>query len=75
MQLAYTPANVTVKDLGEEAFPDRLATFSTTYVNNANRTTNLILASNKINGTVLMPGETFSYNTDSYRNRPSSRYL
>ena len=29
---------------------------------NKNRTTNLILAANKINGTVLMPGETFSYN-------------
>ena len=60
--LKYTAANITVNDLGEDAFPDQLSTFSTQYVNNANRTTNLILASNKINGTVLMPGETFSYN-------------
>lgn len=61
--LKYTPANVTVNDLGLDAFPDQLASSSTTYVNNANRTTNLRLAANKINGTVLMPGETFSYNT------------
>ena len=40
-----------------------LYTFSTNYAaNNKNRTTNLILAANKINGTVLMPGEVFSYN-------------
>lgn len=61
--LKYTRANVTVNDLGTDAFPDQLATTSTAYVNNANRTTNLRLAANKINGTVLMPGETFSYNT------------
>ena len=61
--LKYTRANITVNDLGTDAFPDQLATTSTAYVNNANRTTNLRLAANKINGTVLMPGETFSYNT------------
>ncbi len=54
---------VTTNMIGTEAFPDRLAIFSTYYpASNYNRTTNLILASNKINGTVLMPGETFSYN-------------
>lgn len=61
--LKFTPADVTVNDLGQDAFPDMLSDFSTRYINNRNRTTNLILASNKINGTVLMPGETFSYNT------------
>ena len=55
--------NVTTNMIGTEAFPDLLSTFSTKYaVSNKNRTTNLILAANKINGTVLMPGETFSYN-------------
>ena len=53
---------VTTNMIGTEAFPDLLATFSTNYVSNANRTTNLRLAANKINGTVLLPGETFSYN-------------
>ena len=58
----YTP-EVTTDDLGMEAFPDLLATYSTRYdASNTNRTTNLRLASNKINGTVIMPGEVFSYN-------------
>jgi len=55
--------NVSTNMIGTEAFPDLLSTYSTNYaVSNRNRTTNLILAANKINGTVLMPGETFSYN-------------
>lgn len=55
--------NVTTNMIGTEAFPDLLSNFSTNYAaSNRNRTTNLILAANKINGTVLMPGETFSYN-------------
>lgn len=60
--LEYTNPTTTVKDLGLDAFPNKLSTFSTNYVNNPNRTTNLRLASNKINGTVVMPGETFSFN-------------
>lgn len=55
--------NVTTNMIGTEAFPDMLSNFSTKYAaSNKNRTTNLILAASKINGTVLMPGETFSYN-------------
>lgn len=55
--------NVTTNMIGTEAFPDLLSTYSTNYsASNRNRTTNLILAANKINGTVIMPGETFSYN-------------
>lgn len=55
--------NITTNMIGTEAFPDLLSNFSTNYAaSNKNRTTNLILAANKINGTVLMPGETFSYN-------------
>lgn len=56
-------SSVTTNMIGTEAFPDLLSDFSTKYsASNRNRTTNLILAANKINGTVLMPGETFSYN-------------
>ena len=55
--------NVTVNDIGQEAFPDLLSSFSTNYAaSNVNRTTNLRLASSKIDGVVVMPGETFSYN-------------
>lgn len=38
------------------------ATYSSKYVNNADRTTNLRIASEAINGTVIMPGETFDFN-------------
>ena len=55
--------SVTTNMIGQEAFPDLLGTFSTHYVSNADRTTNLRLAAGKINGTVLMPGEVFSYNS------------
>ncbi len=54
---------ITTNMIGEEAFPDLLATYSTSYAtSNTNRTTNLKLAAQKINGYVLLPGETFSYN-------------
>lgn len=53
---------VTTNMIGMEAFPDFLSTYSTRYTSNADRTTNLRLAASKINGTVLMPGEVFSYN-------------
>lgn len=56
--------NVTTNMIGQEAFPDLLATFSTKYAtSNKNRTTNLRLAASKIDGYVLLPDETFSYNS------------
>ena len=61
--LIITKPNKTTKEIGTEAFPDLLATFSTKYQSsNVNRTTNLKLAADKINGIVLLPGEEFSYN-------------
>ncbi len=61
--LSIIQPKVTTNMIGTEAFPDLLSTFSTNYAaSNRNRTTNLTLAANKVNGTVLMPGETFSYN-------------
>ena len=62
--LKYTAPNVTTNMIGTEAFPDLISKFSTKYnARDKDRTTNLKLAAEKINGTVLMPGETFSYNT------------
>lgn len=61
--LKITKAKKTVKDLGSKAFPDRLSRYSTRYdASNRDRSTNLELAAKKINGTVLLPGEEFSYN-------------
>lgn len=61
--LKVTYPKISTNMIGSEAFPNLLSTFSTNYnANQTNRTTNLRLAANKINGTVLMPGQTFSYN-------------
>ena len=61
--LNITIPEITLEKLGKEAFPQLLGTFSTTYnTANTNRVTNLELASEKINGTIILPGETFSYN-------------
>lgn len=62
--LKVTVPEVTTKMIGTEAFPDLISEFSTKYSQSQkDRTTNLRLAAEKINGTVLMPGEVFSYNT------------
>lgn len=61
--LVITNPTKTTKDIGTEAFPDKLSTFQTRYdATNLTRTNNLQVAVNKINGVVVMPGETFSYN-------------
>lgn len=61
--LKITIPKKTISNLGEEAFPELLSTYTTRYdASNYNRSNNLSIAANKINGTVLMPGETFSYN-------------
>lgn len=63
IDLITTVPEITINDIGLDAFPDLLAEFSTKYdTSNTNRTTNLKLASDKINGTVIMPDEVFSYN-------------
>ena len=63
INLTITKPKVTTDQIGTEAFPDQLATFKTTYDGgNTDRTTNLKLACDKINGKVILAGETFSYN-------------
>ena len=63
IDLKITTPEITTNKIGSEAFPDLLSTFSTKYdASNTPRTTNLKLAMNKLNGVVVSPGETFSYN-------------
>lgn len=63
IQLKITTPKVTTNQIGTEAFPDLLSSFSTRYdASNYPRTTNLKLAMNKLNGVVVASGETFSYN-------------
>ncbi len=61
--LKITQAKKKLSDLGEEAFSEQIATFSTIYDASArNRAHNVELATKKINGIIIRPGETFSYN-------------
>lgn len=61
--LIITRPNITLSDIGTKAFPDELSTFTTRYdVSDKDRTTNLVLACEKLDGKVILPGETFSYN-------------
>lgn len=61
--LKFIEPEITTSKIGTEAFPDLLSSFSTKYdASNRNRSINMELAGQKINGLVLMPGEVFSYN-------------
>lgn len=61
--LKITYPEITIDKLTIEAFPDKLGDFTTRYdSSNKNRSNNLEIAAEKINGTVILPGETFSYN-------------
>ena len=63
IDLIITIPEITTNKIGNEAFPDLLSTFSTKYdASNIPRTSNLKLAMKKLNGVVVAPGETFSYN-------------
>lgn len=54
---------ITVENWKEENYPDVLAAYSSPHVYNPNRTENLRLACQAIDGTVIKPGEVFSFNT------------
>ncbi len=66
---------VKTSDIGMEAFPDSLSSYSSSYASsNANRSTNIALASSKINGMVLMPGEVFSFNNTVGKRTPQAGF-
>lgn len=61
--LKITKPNVTMEQIGAEAFPNKISSYSTRYDGgDVNRSTNLELACEKINDVIVLPGETFSYN-------------
>lgn len=63
IKLKITKPKVTTAQIGSEAFPNLLGTYTTRYdASNRDRTTNLRIACQKINDKVVLPGETFSYN-------------
>ena len=61
--LEITEPNITIEKLGVEAFPKRLAKFSTRYdASNTNRATNIELSCKAIDGKIIFPGDNFSFN-------------
>ncbi len=63
IKLTITKPKITIDKIGPEAFPDEVGTFTTRYdVTDVDRSANLVLACQKINGKVILAGETFSYN-------------
>jgi vancomycin resistance protein YoaR len=53
---------------------ERVSTFSTVYPPNADRTTNLRIAARTVNGTLVLPGQTFSLNAVLGRRTPQKGY-
>ena len=77
-----TPAKVTAEELKEVLFRDTLAQASTNLdESNVPRTNNVRLASASINGTILNPGDEFSYNgvvgerTEARGYKPAGAYV
>ena len=60
--LILTDPEITSDYLKSVLFADLLAEKSTSLTSNSNRNTNIELSSNAINGTVLNPGDDFSFN-------------
>ncbi len=62
--LTVTQPKYTQEQLDKMLFADKLGSMTTGYASSTeNRATNVELSAEKINGTILAPGETFSYNT------------
>ena len=67
---------ITVENIEEKMFPDKLTYYTTWYnVNEEARTNNLELASAAINGEVILPGNRFSFNTVVGERTPERGYM
>lgn len=60
--LTETPAEISTEDLQANLFKDVLGSYQSTAGGNGGREHNIALAVSMCNGTVVMPGEIFSYN-------------
>lgn len=63
IELQVVEPKVKLADLGDILFQNKIAEFTSTYdTSDTNRVTNLQIAANKCNNTILYPGDEFSYN-------------
>ena len=77
----YLPAALTYEAIDATLFKDVLGSVSTNHTNDSNRNTNLKMACKAINGKLIRPGETFSYNatlgerTEKKGYKPAGAYM
>ncbi len=73
--IIITYPEITEQKLSGKLFADVIASYTTKYnPNEINRTHNMSLAASKVNGTVVAPGQTFSYNNTVGKRTVSAGY-
>ena len=81
ISIHYLPAALTFEAIDATLFKDVLGSVSTNHTGDSNRNTNLKLACKAINGKLIRPGETFSYNatlgerTEKKGYKPAGAYM
>lgn len=61
--LTTTKPSVTIQDITKDLYRDTLGTYTSSFSDSgANRASNVNLGAKMLNGTIVMPGETFSFN-------------
>jgi len=65
---------VTRETIEAELFKDLLSEYTAEYGSSYNRDINLVLSCQAVNGTVLLPGETFDYNSTLGERTPEAGY-
>lgn len=62
-KLTSTEPKVKIQDITKNIYKDKLGSYTSSFANSdSNRASNVILGAKMLNGTIVMPGETFSFN-------------
>lgn len=62
-KLTTTEPKVKIQDITKNIYKDKLASYTSSYKDSdSNRASNVVLGAKMLNGTIVMPGETFSFN-------------
>lgn len=72
IDLVYTEPEITTQFLKDHLFADKLGSYSTSVSGSSGRKANVRLSAEFCDGTILLPGETFSYN-DTVGQRTKAR--
>lgn len=62
IDLVYTEPEITTQKMKDNLFKDELSSYSTNVSGSSGRKSNVKLSAQYCDGTILLPGETFSYN-------------